>query len=126
MTNVTLAQSYLIKAQKRLKILDLLLTEEAYSDVVREAQEVVELALKGMLRQVGVEPPRWHDVSDLILEHTSRFPDWVGQRVDDLVRISRWLRKEREVSFCGDLVFVPTEQYTSEDAQGPSGMPNLS
>ena len=42
MTNVTLAQCYLIKAQKRLKILDLLLTEDAYSFVVREAQEVVE------------------------------------------------------------------------------------
>ena len=117
MTNVTLAQSYLIKAQKRLKILDLLLTEEAYSDVVREAQEIVELALKGMLRQVGVEPPRWHDVSDLVLEHRSRFPDLVVERSDDLVRISRWLRKEREFSFYGDLDFIPTEQYTSEDAQ---------
>jgi D-alanyl-lipoteichoic acid acyltransferase DltB (MBOAT superfamily) len=28
----------------------------AYSDVVREAQEIVELALKGMLRQIGIEP----------------------------------------------------------------------
>ncbi len=117
MTNVTLAQGYLIKAQKRLKILDLLLAEQAYSDVVREAQELVELALKGMLRQVGVEPPRWHDVSDLILEHRGRFPDWVGQRVNDLARISRWLRKEREFSFYGDLDFVPTEQYTAEDAK---------
>jgi HEPN domain-containing protein len=117
MTNVTLAQSYLIKAQKRLKILDLLLVEKAYSDVVREAQEVVELALKGMLRHVGVEPPRWHDVSDLILEHRGRFPDLVGQRVEDLARISKWLRKEREFSFYGDLDFVPTEQYTVEDAE---------
>ena len=117
MTNVTLAHSYLIKAQKRLKILDLLLTEEAYSDVIREAQEFVELALKGMLRQVGVEPPRWHDVSDLILEHRGRFPDWVGQRAGELVRISRWLRKEREFSFYGDLDFIPTEQYSLEDAR---------
>src|SRR4030067_1997174 len=117
MPNVTLAQSYLIKAKKRLKILDLLLTEEAYSDVVREAQEIVELALKGMVREGGVEPPRWHDVSDLILEHRGRFPDLVGQRVYDLTRISRWLRKEREFSFYGDLDFVPTEQYTVEDAR---------
>lgn len=42
MTNRTLAQSYLLKALKRLKILDVLYTEEAYSDVIREAQEVVE------------------------------------------------------------------------------------
>lgn len=41
MTNVTLAESYLLKALKRLKILEVLMTEEAYSDVVREAQEIV-------------------------------------------------------------------------------------
>jgi hypothetical protein len=56
MTNSSLAQSYLIKATKRLKILPVLLEEAAYSDVVREAQEIVELALRGMLRQVGGGP----------------------------------------------------------------------
>lgn len=56
MTNDNLAKSYFIKAEKRLKILDILLNEEDYSDVVREAQEIVELSLKGMLIFVGVEP----------------------------------------------------------------------
>jgi len=57
MTNRSLALSYLEKASKRAKILSLLRREKAYSDVVREAQEIVELSLKGMLRQVGIEPP---------------------------------------------------------------------
>jgi len=57
MTNRSLALSYLEKASKRAKILALLRREKAYSDVVREAQEIVELSLKGMLRQVGIEPP---------------------------------------------------------------------
>jgi len=57
MTNKTLAQGYRIKALKRMKILEVLLREEAYSGVVREAQEIVELALRGMLRRIGVEPP---------------------------------------------------------------------
>lgn len=48
MTSISLGASYLTKAATRLKVLDLLLREQAYSDVVREAQEVVELALKGM------------------------------------------------------------------------------
>jgi HEPN domain-containing protein len=60
MTNMDLAQSYLIKARKRLKILGVLLQEEDYSDVVREAQEIVELSLKGMLRSAGIEPPKFH------------------------------------------------------------------
>ena len=47
MTNTSLAQSYLVKATKRLRILEVLFDDEAFWDVVREAQEVVELCLKG-------------------------------------------------------------------------------
>lgn len=117
MTNKSLAQSYLIKATKRLKILPVLLEESAYSDVVREAQEVVELALKGMLRQIGVEPPKWHDVGGALQEFANRFADDVRAEIDRLAEISAWLRKEREFSFYGDIDFIPTEQYTQADAR---------
>jgi HEPN domain-containing protein len=116
-TNVSLAKSYLIKAQKRVRVLPALLAEDAYSDVIREAQEIVELALKGMLRQVGIEPPRWHDVGALLQEYRVRFPADVAERVDDLARISGWLRKEREFSFYGDIDFIPTERYSRADAE---------
>jgi hypothetical protein len=116
-TNTSLAQSYLIKATKRLRILQVLLDDEAYSDVVREAQEVVELCLKGMLRQVGVEPPHWHDVSPLLMEYRERFAGTVAKQVDRLAQISGWLRKEREFSFYGDIDFIPTEEYSRVDAQ---------
>ena len=117
MTNTSLAQSYLIKATKRLKILTVLLDEDAYSDVIREAQEVVELALKGMLRQVGIEPPKWHDVGQALLEHVDRFPTGVRADVPRLREISAWLRKEREFSFYGDIDFIPTEEYARADAE---------
>ena len=57
MTNGALAASYLAKATLRLDILPMLFERAGYSDVVREAQEIVELALKGMLRQAGIEAP---------------------------------------------------------------------
>lgn len=117
MTNGSLAESYLVKAGKRLKILDVLLDDEAYSDVVREAQEVVEPALKGMLRQVGVEPPRWHDVGGILREHRGRFPPDVAREVERLAGISAVLRKDRELSFYGEVDFIPTEHYTREQAQ---------
>lgn len=117
MINQTLAQSYLLKATKRLKVLDVLLEEEAYSDVVREAQELVELALKGILRQLGVEPPKQHDVGWLVVEFKDRLPAEVSSQVERLARISKWLRKEREFSFYGDVDFIPTEEYTKEDAE---------
>lgn len=117
MTNQTLAKSYLSKATKRLKILFVLLEEAAYSDVVREAQEIVELALKGMLRQVGIEPPKWHDVGPVLKEYRSRFPSQADRHVERLAEISAWLRKEREFALYGDIDFIPTEQYSLEDAQ---------
>lgn len=117
MTNVSLAQSYLIKATKRLKILPVLLAEKAYSDVIRESQEIVELALKGMLRQAGIDPPKWHDVGGIIEEQRHLFPAGVQREIPRLSRISKWLRKERELSFYGDIDFIPSEEYTSKDAQ---------
>ncbi len=117
MTNGSLAESYLLKATKRLKILTVLLDEEAYSDVVREAQKIVELALKGMLRQVGVEPPRWHDVGGILREHRERLPAGVAPDVERLARISSALRKDRELSFYGEIDFIPTEHYTKAHAQ---------
>ena len=95
----------------------MLLAEEAYSDVVREAQEIVELALKGVLRQVGVEPPRWHDVGSILREHRDRLPAAAAAEVDDLAAVSARLRKDRELSFYGDIDFIPTEHYSKQDAQ---------
>jgi HEPN domain-containing protein len=116
MTSVSLAKSYLLKATKRLKILPVLLDEEAFSDVVRESQEIVDLALKGILRQAGIEPPKWHDVGQMLLEYRDRFPEQISSQVERLALISAWLRKEREFSFYGDIDFIPTEEYSRDDA----------
>jgi len=91
--------------------------EGAFSDVVREAQEIVELALKGMLRQIGVEPPKVHDVGDLIVEYRAMFVEDVGQQADRLREISKWLRKEREFAFYGEVDLIPTLEYTAADAE---------
>ncbi len=116
MTNIDLASSYLQKAEKRLKILDVLFDEKDYSDVIREAQELVEFAEKAMLRRVGIDPPKWHDVGGIILEHKERFPVSVHKNLKRIAKISKQLRKERELSFYGDIDFIPTEEYTKEDA----------
>ena len=117
MTNESLARSYLIKAEKRLKALATLRDEDAHSDVVREAQELVELALKGMLRAVGVEPPKLHDVGGLLVEHGAKFVPAVRERLARAAEISRRLRRERELALYGDIDFIPTEQYSAVDAQ---------
>ena len=117
MNTKSLAESYLKKAMDRLDILDLLFTKGAFSDVIRESQEVVELSLKGMLRFVGVEPPKIHDVGGLLLEHKDKFPEDIAKQLKKLAEISKRLRKERELAFYGDIDFIPTEEYTKQDAQ---------
>lgn len=117
MTNTSLAESYLIKARVRLEVLEVYLDKEAYSDVVREAQEIVEPALKGMLRQVGMEPPHWHDVGRLVREHRDRFPGVTDAGIEQLTEVSTALRKERELAFYGAIDFIPTDEYTREQAE---------
>ena len=116
MTNLDLARSYLVKAQKRLKALAVLRDEAAHSDVVREAQELVELALKGMLRSVGIEPPKFHDVGGLLIEHEAKFPQEARGGLARAAEISKRLRRERELAFYGDIDFIPTEEYSAEDS----------
>lgn len=117
MNTKSLAESYLKKAVDRLDILDLLLKKKAFSDVIRESQEIVELSLKGMLRSVGVEPPKIHDVGGLLLEHKEKFPKKTAKYFKRLAEISKRLRKERELAFYGDIDFIPTEEYTEDDAK---------
>ena len=116
MTKSELARAYLEKASKRQRVLQVLVEEEAWSDVVREAQELVELALKAMLREVGIDPPKWHDVGPILLQQARLFPNETRSQLRELARISKWLRKEREFSFYGDVDFIPTEQYSREDS----------
>ena len=117
MTNESLGRSYLRKANDGLKVRDLLVKEGGYSDVVREAQELVALALKGMLRAIGIEPPKLHDVGALLLQHRDRFAPDVQKTLDTLAGISKELRKDRELAFYGNIVFIPTEEYSLDQAQ---------
>ena len=75
MQNRDLAADYVRRASSRLRALDVLFEDESWADVVREAQEIVELALKGLLRSAGVEPPRIHDVADVLLAEQARLPE---------------------------------------------------
>lgn len=117
MTNRDLARSYIWKAETRIDALEALNARGNFSDVIREAQETVELALKGMLRAVGVEPPKYHDVGGLLLEHQDRFGPDIAKGLKRAAEVSKRLRKERELAFYGDIDFIPTEEYTAEDAR---------
>jgi len=100
----------------RLKVLPIFLEENDYSDVIREAQEIVELSLKGILRKFTIDPPKIHDVSKILLEFKDRFNEEELKLLETIIEDSKWLRKERELSMYGDIDFIPTEEYSEEEA----------
>ena len=66
---------------------------------------------------MGIEPPKWHDVSELLINHRERFPEPFHQTIPRLAEISKRLRKERELAFYGDIDFILSEEYTEKDAK---------
>ena len=105
-------------ARARLTALDALFGVESWADVVRESQEVVELSLKGLLRAHGVEPPRVHDVSDVLNENAERLPEELRSHLAELTEISKRLRLSRELAFYGAEDLTPSDFYSRQDAQG--------
>ncbi|MTI83834.1 MAG: HEPN domain-containing protein [Firmicutes bacterium] len=112
-----LTAAYLKKAKVRFDALTFYKDNESYSDVVREAQELVELLLKAVLRSVGVEVPKIHDVGRTLEKNRQLLPQVLNERLSELKKISKRLRKERELSFYGAEDFIPTEEYELEDAE---------
>jgi HEPN domain-containing protein len=117
MQNRELARDYLVRSEVRLRALAVLYEAESWADVVRESQEIAELTLKGLLRSRGVSPPRIHDVSDVLLAERDRLPDDVKPHVERLVRVSRRLRRDRELAFYGAEDLTPSGFYSEEDAR---------
>ena len=116
MKNSALAKDHIHRARIRLDALDVLFAAESWADVVRESQEVVELSLKGLLRACGIDPPRIHDVSAVLLASRDRMPEGLEREVDWLAEASRQLRRDRELAFYGAADLVPSDFYSRGDA----------
>ena len=121
MRNPDLAADYIQRAGIRLRALDVLFDAESWADVVRESQEIVELALKALLRACGIEAPRIHDVSDILLSERTRLPPALNAEVDALAEVSRQLRRDRELAFYGAEDLTPSGFYSRRDAERARG-----
>ena len=116
MRNRELAVDYIRRAEARLRALDVLFEARSWPDVVRESQEVVELALKALLRAHGVDVPHMHDVSEILLAERARLPAALHAHLVSMARISHDLRRDRELAFYGSEDLTPTSFYTEADA----------
>ena len=93
MANVLVSRGY-----EKTKSSTKCIKRECLSIGIRQSQEAVELSLKALLRIIGIEPPKWHDVGPILVERSKSFPKWFKDLIPELAAISRWLRREREPS----------------------------
>jgi HEPN domain-containing protein len=110
---------YVKEAQGRMALVHLALERGLWAATVREAQECVELFLKGALRLVAVEPARTHDVAEILRRESTRFPEWFRSAVDTLATISTELAGDRGPAFYGDerQELGPQELFDEKDAR---------
>jgi HEPN domain-containing protein len=97
-----MARSFIANARLTLDSTQFFMQRGGYSTTVRRCQEAVELALKAALRSIGIEPPHWHDVGDVLLKNKVRFPAWFANKTEELARISSALRQDREPAMYGE------------------------
>lgn len=122
MKNQGLIADYLKRATIRLAALQVLFDHHGYPDVVRESQEAVELATKSLIRFLGSEPARVHDTSAQLEELTPRLTADKQSSIDALIKISKTLRRDRELAFYGTEDLTPSEFYSKNDAEQAMNM----
>ena len=112
-----LAKSYLKQANRRLKNAEEAFREKDYPYAVRQSQECVELSLKAALRMVGIDYPKVHDVSPVLLKVKDRFPSWFKGKIDFLAEMSRNLAEKREPAMYGlEVEGLPPEKIFDEES----------
>ncbi|MEM2865012.1 MAG: HEPN domain-containing protein [Candidatus Bathyarchaeia archaeon] len=116
---VKIAGAYLRQAESRLKDAEEAFRDGNYPYCLRLSQECVELSLKASLKLVGIEYPKIHDVSAVLLKVKERFPEWFKENIDEMSEVSRILASKREIAFYGseEEYLVPEEIIGEEEAK---------
>jgi HEPN domain-containing protein len=116
-----MAKGYIDDAEYSLYEAEEAFNKEMYHRAVRRAQESVELSLKAVLRLLGMEYPREHDVSDALAEvvQVRELPGWFRSELEVISVTSKRLAGERGPAFYGDehAFIPPKELYSKEDAE---------
>jgi len=117
--NKRMAENYLHDAEAILTEAKVARGRRLFHRAVRLGQESFELSLKAMLRSIGVEYPKEHEVSDALKENSAKFPEWFQSRLSYLEDGSVWLTEKRGPSMYGDeIAGKPASQlFTAADAK---------
>ena len=103
-------------AAEYLQDMDAATARESWNAVVRRAQEVVELALKGVLSYLGVDFPKVHDPATVFTATLSaRGMALSGAEAEDVTNVSATLARKRAPAFYFEQI---EDASTADEAAG--------
>ncbi len=114
-----LALDYLRRAGSRLIDAESAFKRGDYPEIVRYSQEAVELSLKAVLRILGIEYPKVHEVSDILLLYRDNYPEWFSANLDRIMEISKELALKRAPAMYGIEASgkTPSDLFDEDDAE---------
>ena len=95
------AKDYLKRAGERLLAGEAAMARGSYPEVVRYSQEATELSLKAVLRSVGIEYPKVHDVGEILVLYKDRFEGWFAKEVERMAVFSAEMMRKRSAALYG-------------------------
>jgi hypothetical protein len=101
MKNLEMAKDYLFRAKRCLEEANFAFKAKDYPGSVRRSQESLELTAKSLLRYLGVEYPKEHDVSDALEVIKDKLPSSIKQRLKEFKRLLTELAEVRGPAFYG-------------------------
>ncbi len=111
-----MVQDYLYRARRCLEEAALAFEKEDLAGTVRRSQEALELAVKAVLRSVGVEYPREHDVGGALTAVDEKLPRELRTRVAELRALLTEPARVRGPAFYGyEREGVPPRKAFSRD-----------
>ena len=119
MSQIDFAKDLLFESKLRLETAETVLNKNAYAYCIRQCQEAVELCLKAALKLIGIDYPKWHDVSDVLITSKTRFPAWFQKIISKLAGISKFLAAQREAAMYGVEISKksPSSLFNKKNAQ---------
>jgi len=119
LNQIDLAKGYLKEADLRIETAETVINKKGYAYCVRQCQEVVELALKGALRLLGIDFPKWHDIGNILIKEKEKFPEWFKKEIPDLASYSTYLADLREFTMYGNEIKkkAPSEIFNISNAE---------
>ncbi|MGQ9514731.1 MAG: HEPN domain-containing protein [Thermoproteota archaeon] len=121
MNTRSMALEYLERSKRYIAEAGRAVGEADYPTTVRRCQESVEMAVKAILRLLGIEYPRKHDVSDVLqdLKNMGEIPKFFKDEIPFISSTISRLTSVRGLAMYGDesSLTPPARLFSSEDAE---------